>query len=166
MASGGAYRGRMVPGSSVNGFASRERFAEVDRETTNLGVPNLQIENPTREGGLDAPASVSVTPDPARPPVISALDFEAFIAGYRLGNGREEWLLPFIRTLRCEGSQWVGYHGQNNYWTRAQFSLDTWAKVVRHFPDIDPDSPYWVGLAVAWWSSLTNPAEQWGCWPR
>ena len=88
-----------------------------------------------------------------------------FLAGYRDGGGRPELEARFVTTLTCEGSQWPGYHGQNDYWSRAQFSLDTWAKVVRHFGVTDEaaaaDDPYFVGQAVAWWASLTNPAEQW-----
>ena len=59
----------------------------------------------------------------------------------------------------------MGYHGENYYWTRAQFSLDTWAKVVAHFAIADQyaaaDDAQFVGEAVAWWAGRTVPSEQW-----
>ena len=123
--------------------------------------------------GADSSRSLSAEPeDTVRVvdlPTLSGDGSGAFLWGYYDGAGRPEWAEHFLRVLACEGSQWEGYHGQNSYWSRAQFSLDTWVKVMRHFQPADErafaDDPYSVGLAVAWWSSLTVPSEQWPtCW--
>jgi hypothetical protein len=97
--------------------------------------------------------------------------WDAFRTGFLVGGGDPSLLERFVSTLSCEGSQWSGYHGENDYWSRAQFSLDTWAKVVAHFgvtnEEAAADDPYFVGRAVAWWASLTVPGEQWPvCWIR
>lgn len=70
--------------------------------------------------------------------------------------------------LPCEGNYWAGFNGYNGYYTRAQFSIDTWAKVKRYLYSIDVypdyDSPYVTGLGVGYWSSITTPSSQWGAW--
>jgi hypothetical protein len=94
-----------------------------------------------------------------------------FLAGYRDYGGREEWAQGFVVALQCEGSRWEGYVG--DYTTRAQFSRDTWAKVVRHFEGrgivVAPDDPYFVGQAVAWWSNAIaaegKPPRSQSGWP-
>lgn len=114
-------------------------------------------------------------PEPRSPAVYAApSDFTDFIVGYRNFGGRPEWEERFVTTLRCEGSRWDGYHGGNFYWTRAQFSLDTYAKVVAYFASLgiefDPDDPYLTGAAVAWWSKrISHPGDRSGwptCWWR
>ena len=103
---------------------------------------------------------------PARLPQREGTDsWQRFLEGYHAGGGDSSLDQAWIATLSCEGSQWEGYYGQNGYWTRAQFSLDTWAKVVAHFGVTEEkaaaDDPRLVGEAVAWWSSLTVSSEQW-----
>ena len=87
--------------------------------------------------------------------------WQRFLDGYHAGGGDGALDQAWIATLSCEGSQWEGYYGQNGYWTRAQFSLDTWLKVTDHFAYWDADDPRFVGEAVAWWASLTVASEQW-----
>jgi hypothetical protein len=93
-----------------------------------------------------------------------------FRRGYLDFGGRVEWLDRFVYIIAtCEGSKWVGYY--DPYFSRAQFSRDTWAK-VRAFLfsvglDGNPDDPYQVGAGVAWWSNRTDPGTQWPvCWWR
>ena len=91
--------------------------------------------------------------------------WQHFLDGYHAGGGDPALDQAWIATLSCEGSQWEGYYGQNGYWSRAQFSTDTWAKVVAHFGVTDEmasaDDARFVGQAVAYWASLTVPSEQW-----
>jgi hypothetical protein len=73
-----------------------------------------------------------------------------FINGYRAYGGPAEWEAnAWLTVTTCEGSQWEGYYGP--YWSRAQFSADTWAKVRAGTGLSDPDDPYTVGAGVAWW---------------
>lgn len=70
--------------------------------------------------------------------------------------------------LPCEGSRWTGYNGYNGFYSRAQFSTDTYIKVQRWLRNIgvtpDVDSPYITGLGVGYWASITTPSTQWGTW--
>lgn len=158
---------------------------------SNLSITPLTLSAPRFEGAggvvvqeqeernIRGTGSVEARPDTpkidrSREPVSTDADWDAFRAGYRANGGKEQYLEHFVKVvLPCEGSAWAGYNGYNYYWSRAQFSLDTWYKVITHF-GINPqdkqaqeaaaDDPYWVGQAVAWWSNLTTPSEQWGCW--
>ena len=78
----------------------------------------------------------------------------AFADGFRAWGGREEWLEHAYRVVtECEGSQWVGYYG-TPYWSRAQFSADTWAKVTAITGLADPDAPFDTGANMAVWIGL------------
>lgn len=94
--------------------------------------------------------------------------WQKFLAGYHDAAGPEQWLTGVLAALDgCEGSQWTGYHGYNSYWTRAQFSLDTWAKVVAHYQiqdiqEMAADDSYFVGKAVGWWvRQVSDVPAQW-----
>lgn len=92
-----------------------------------------------------------------------------FAQGYTDARGPIQYLEHFMRTvLPCEGSKWTGYNGYNGYYTRAQFSEDTWLKVRSLLLSIgvtpDVNSPYVTGLGVGYWSSITTPSTQWGGW--
>lgn len=118
-------------------------------------------------GGGAAPSSeITVIGDAWRCGGQPCEGIAAFSQGYRDGGGREEWLTHFINdVLPCEGSAWEGYDGYNSYYTRAQFSIDTWAKVVAHLGYAAPDDPYFVGRAVAWWSSVISYPGDTSGWP-
>ena len=95
------------------------------------GVPDVRGLVPSAEGGW--------------------ADFER---GYRDFGGREEWLAHSYRVVtECEGSQWAGYYG-NPYWSRAQFSDDTWAKVRAATGLDNPDDPYATGANMAAWINM------------
>lgn len=126
--------------------------------------------------GLDGPvadAAVLATPRPAPvAPPPAAEEWLAFSRGFLEHGGRTEWLQRFIWIVGiCEGAGWNLYHG-NPYWTRAQFSADTWAKVRARLIGAglrgDPDDPYEVGAGVAIWSNLIDhPGSRAGwahCW--
>lgn len=90
----------------------------------------------------------------------------AWREGYRAAGGPPAYENSLWRAITlCEGSAWEGYYGQNGYWTRAQFSIDTWYKVQAFLSSLgmypDPDDPYQVGLGAGWWAARTNPYEQW-----
>lgn len=98
----------------------------------------------------------------------------AFAAGYLEAGGPRPFLRHFLDdVLPCEGSTGWGpfYGGANFYWTRAQFSGDTWPKVAAYLEGrglaADPDDPYITGAGVGWWVQLAAPASQWPtCWRR
>lgn len=54
---------------------------------------------------------------------------------------------------QCEGAQWEGYYGEP-YWSRAQFSGDTWAKVIAVTHLSNPDDEYSTGANMAAWIAL------------
>ena len=77
--------------------------------------------------------------------------WDAFADGYLSQGGPEEWLEHAYRVVtECEGSQWAGYYG-TPYWSRAQFSADTWAKVTAITGLADPDAPFDTGANMAAW---------------
>lgn len=92
-----------------------------------------------------------------------------FAQGYYDAGGNSQYLERFTTiVLQCEGDKWEGYNGYNGYYTRAQFSEDSWYKVSKWLRSVDvtPDfnSPYVTGLGVGYWSSITIPSTQWGAW--
>lgn len=145
-----------------------------DAGLDNAGEPLLQGGvSSDAGGGVDAAPAIPPQPDmPASRVVVAPVTdddaWESFSRGYLDHGGRAEWLPRFIHIIgTCEASSWVGYYGP--YWTRAQFSSDTWVKVRAYLQrsglDGDPDDAYQVGAGVAWWSSLTDPSTQWPyCW--
>lgn len=84
------------------------------------------------------------------------LAVRAFLSGYA-AEGGPPWLAE--RMLRvvttCEGSQWAGYYGP--YWGRPQFSSDTWQTIKKALGPLDPDDPYQMGRATAWWLLQIGP---------
>ena len=93
-----------------------------------------------------------------------------YLRGYRDASGPPEHEAALVRALDgCEAGQWEGYYGDNSYWSRAQFSLDTWAKIVAHYAwqgaeRVHADNPYSVGLAVGYWASVVSDVP--GNWPH
>lgn len=99
---------------------------------------------------------------------------EEFSRGYLDAGGNPANLNHFInKVLPCESGdrttgviRWDANDGP--YFTAAQFSSDTHAKVKTYLAslgiEMDNWNAYHVGLGVGWWSTRTNPAEQWGCW--
>lgn len=135
---------------------------------------SIQRRENQRAEGDAAPAGDSRSV-PVAGPADGSNDWGRFERGYLESGGRPEWLTHFVKdVLPCEGGAWAGYYGQNGYWTRAQFSLDTWETIVGMFSVIDQrrvaDDPYFVGQAVAWWSSVISyPGDSSGwptCWWR
>lgn len=103
--------------------------------------------------------------------IICVSEWSEFCRGYRDFGGRPEWERHFIDdVLPCEGSRWSGYYGLP-YWSRAQFSGDTWLKVRAAFGVVDAaafefaDSAFWTGAAVAWWSNEIDHPGGTGGWP-
>lgn len=130
--------------------------APVPLEVPGAGVPVLL------SGPAGAPEIISI---------ICAPEWEAFCRGYRDFGGRPEWERHFVDdVLACEGAHWAGYYGVP-YWSRAQFSGDTWLKVRAAFGVVDAaqaefaDSAYWTGAAVAWWSNAIDYPGGTGGWP-
>jgi len=105
--------------------------------------------------GVEAGLSVLPVSAPSvRPPLSVSDPWAAFADGYRAWGGREEWLEHAYRVVtECEGSQWAGYYG-TPYWSRAQFSADTWAKVTAITGLADPDAPFDTGANMAVWIGL------------
>lgn len=118
------------------------------------------------------------TPEPPPPPEqprqptlgtdITDDGWAQFREGYHDAGGNPEWEEILVCVVSKEGGQWIGYHGKNGYWSRAQFSDgDTWPKVQRFLISIgvtpNPDSPYIVGLGVAWWANqISHPSHRSG----
>jgi hypothetical protein len=91
-----------------------------------------------------------------------------FREGYRDAGGNPEWEEILVCVVSKEAGSWIGHYNDNGYWTRAQFSHgDTWPKVQRFLISIgvtpNPDSPYIVGLGVAWWANqISHPSHNSG----
>lgn len=97
----------------------------------------------------------------------------AFVVGYREAGGKREWEAHFVNdVLPCEGGVWAGYYGPpiSSFISRAQFAPRSWATVNRMLGPLNPDSPFDVGRAVAWWANnISHPGDTSGwptCWWR
>ncbi len=131
---------------------------------------------PTRPPAVPTPyptATITVEPrQEAEPQQHLGTDHEdpwsQFREGYRDAGGNPAWEETLVCVVSKEGGFWIGYHGQNGYWSRAQFSDgDTWPKVRRFLISIgvtpNPDEPYVVGLGVGWWANqISHPSHKSG----
>lgn len=121
----------------------------------------------------DTIITVEPTPAPAEAPRIEVRELGTYSTsseaqwrdGYRDANGVPEWEDILWCVITKEAGTWIGWYGQNGYWSRAQFSDgDTWPKVERYLISIgvtpNPDEPYIIGLAVAWWAKqISHPSH-------
>lgn len=92
----------------------------------------------------------------------------AFVIGYREQMGNRQWEAHFVNdVLPCEGSVWAGYYGPpvSTFISRAQFDPGSWATTIRVLGPLNPDSPFDVGKAVAWWSNNIRHPGGSGGWP-
>ena len=97
------------------------------------------------DGGLSAVRAVVCAADP---------ECAAFTAGFLYYGGALGIVgHAYLVVTECEGSQWAGYYG-TPYWSRAQFSGDTWAKVIAATGLTDPDDPYSTGANMAAWIGM------------
>ena len=91
-----------------------------------------------------------------------------FVAGF-LDYGGDAGVVDHAYRVvtECEGSRWAGYYG-TPYWSRAQFSSDTWAKVTRATGLTNPDDPYATGANMATWIAMigSNAAGTRSGWPN
>jgi hypothetical protein len=111
-------------------------------------------------------AAVSTKVQPPENIGTSSIDaWDQFREGYRDAGGRPEWEDTLVCVVTKEAGTWIGHHGGNGYWSRAQFSHgDTWPKVQKFLISIgvtpNPDEPYVVGLGVGWWANqISHPRD-------
>lgn len=129
-----------------------------------IDEPTLVPEETTEPTAIptEAPTATIETRSEAQPNQHLGTDSDdawtQFREGYRDAGGNPAWEDMLVCVVSKEAGTWIGWYGQNGYWTRAQFSDgDTWPKVQRFLISIgvtpNPDSPYIVGLGVGWWAN-------------
>lgn len=94
---------------------------------------------------------------------------QEFRQGYRDFGGNPAWEEHFVTDviLGCENSTygWVWHPEASHYITVAQFHPASWATAARATELDDPNDPYHVGAAVAWWSNAIEHPGGTGGWP-